>query len=174
MWRRRITVVIVAWGLAVAGCSRGADSSAETTVVVPTEQPSAEGDVTATEGTTATSLALVEGASEATTVAVVIGMPTYEVVEGGGDGETLVVVVEPGSYTNVELENMVYDIVERFAPEAAIVFDTVEAADLLVLEETTAEQQRFLDEHTLMRISNGIEVTFLGPYADIPALTIGS
>ena len=53
-------------------------------------------------------------------------------------------------------------------------FDTVEAADLLVLEETTAEQQRFLDEHTLMRISNGIEVTFLGPYADIPALTIGS
>lgn len=165
-------VVVVAGGLVVAGCSRGADSSAETTVVAPTEQSSAEGDVTATEGTTAPSLAPVEGKSEATTAVVVIGMPTYEVV--GGDGETLVVVVEPGSYTNVELENMVYDIVDRFAPEAAIVFDTIEAADLLVLGETTAEQQRFLDEHTLMRISNGIEVTFLGPYADIPALTIGS
>ena len=104
------------------------------------------------------------------------GLPNYEVVhrliEDGR--ETLVIVVEPGSYSNVELENLVYDIVERFSPSAAIVVDDLAVADLALEEERTDEQQASLDAHTFLTVENGVEVTFYGPYADFPRMTIGS
>ena len=90
------------------------------------------------------------------------------------DRETLVIVAEPGAYSNVELENLVYDIVENHSPRGAIVVDDPAAADLAILDTRTDEQQAALDSHTLLSIDNGVEVTFHGPYADFPGLTVGS
>ena len=120
-----------------------------------------------------------EEGGESSTVAtteVVAGLPSYEVVHRMiADGrETLVVVVEPGTYSNVQLENLVYDIIEQFTPSAAIVVDDRDVADLAVLEERTDEEQERLDAHTFLRIEGGVEVTFYGPYADFPGLTVGS
>lgn len=166
---RRAAVLVVAL-LVVSACNRGGDESVETTST-PTAVTTSSAASVATTATT-------EGGGDtttATTVAIVVGMPSYRVLEAAdAEADSLIVVVEPGSYTNVELENLVFDIVDRFAPASAVVVDLQEAADLLLLDELDAAQQTFLAEHTVLQIEDGVEVTFLGPYSDLPALTIGS
>ncbi len=186
----RLVWVLLAISLVVAGCNRDADETSPSTVppaVAPTTAPSVDSegvsglpdsvetipslDDDSEDGSVGT-----EDATTAATTATVSGLPTYEVVHRmiEDDRETLVIVVEPGAYSAVELENLVYDVVERFVPSAAIVVDDRTAADLAILEERTEDDQRQLDTHTLLRIENGVEVSFYGPYADIPGLTVGS
>lgn len=182
--------LLMVMALLFAACNRDGEQSSETSVTPA-----------ATTATTSTSVADAGGPAGDTTVApeppepdsgaaseeggatttvttteVVAGLPTYEVVHRmiEDDRETLVVVVEPGTYSNVQLENLVYDIVDRFAPSAAIVVDDREVADLAVLDGLTDEQQARLDSHTFLHIEGGVEVTFYGPYADFPGLTVGS
>ena len=184
----RIVALLVIVSLLFVGCNREEDEASQTT------QPPATGAVATTRSTietedipsasgsadTTTSAAIASaGADNSTTVpttTVVSGLPTYEVVHRliEGDRETLVIVVEPGAYSGVELENLVFDVVERFSPSVAIVVDDRAAADLAILDERTEDEQRQLDSHTFLRIENGVEVTFYGPYADIPGLTVGS
>lgn len=155
--------------MVLTACNRGGDESVETT-----STPTSSAVTTAATVATTTTESTLES-TVATTTAVVIGMPSYEVLEAAdGDDDSLIVVIEPGSYTNVELENLVFDIVDRFAPATAVVVDMQEAADLLLLDELDAAQQSFLAEHTVLQIEDGVEVTFLGPYSDLPALTVGS
>ena len=185
----RLVVPLVVVAFLTGACNRDEDEASETTVTpaaasVTTSTTVADsGETTSTTASTETPTTAGTTASgeagENTTVvttAAVSGMPGYEVIHRliEDDSETLVIVVEPGSYTNVELENLVYDIVERFSPSAAIVVDDRTAADLAILDERTADQQASLDAHTFLRIENGVEVTFYGPYADFPGLTVGS
>lgn len=173
----------VALLLAVSACNRGGDE-AETTTSAPTTtaataataEEAPETEVTAVdEGPAPTGG---DGTSAAATTAppaeggsgqVII--PPYRVV---GEGETLVAVVEPGSYSAVALENLVYDIVENHSPSAAIVVDDPSAAELAMAEELDEVQQSQLRARTLLRIESGVEVTFYGPYADLPGITVGS
>lgn len=188
-YEQLVPLLLVA-ALVFASCNRDGEESPETTVTPAAGTASAgtsvadaggsAGDTTvATESAEPDSDAASEEGGATVTVAtteVVAGLPSYEVVHRMiEDGrETLVVVVEPGTYSNVQLENLVFDIVERFTPSAAIVVDDRDAADLAVLEERTDEQQARLDAHTFLRIEGGVEVTFYGPYADVPGLTVGS
>lgn len=184
----RIAGALVAISLVVAGCNRDEDGASQTTVppatgaVATTETtagPEEVTDATGSAGTTSSGATTSAGPDDPTTVAtttVVSGLPTYEVIHRliEDDRETLVIVVEPGTYSDVELENLVYDVVERFSPSVAIVVDDRAAADLALLDERTEDEQRQLDTHTFLRIENGVEVTFYGPYADFPGLTVGS
>lgn len=177
----RLTALLAAAALAFPACNRGGGGAADPTLP-PVETAAAV--VTSAASTVAPTAAAGGSAPEtaasspSSTAAAPPGpaLPPYEVqhrmIEDGG--ETLVVLVEPGSYSNVELENLVYDIVEEHSPRGAVVVDDTAAADLAVLDERTAEQQDSLDSHTLLRIDNGVEVTFHGPYADFPGLTVGS
>lgn len=174
----------------LVACNRGGEDSPETTVApatsaattttVATDAGDSGGDTAvASDSAEPDPEAASQEAEETPTVATtgaVSGMPSYEVVHRliEDDRETLIVVVEPGTYSNVELENLVYDIVERFTPSAVMVVDDREVADLAVLEERTDEEQERLDAHTFLRIEKGVEVTFYGPYADFPGLTVGS
>lgn len=100
-------------------------------------------------------------------------VPVYELhrwIETGRI-ETLIVVVWPGSYSNDELEKLAYYIVEGYGPREALVVDTSAAAELAKLAKRTDEQQAELNSHALLSINNGVEVTFHGPYADLPELT---
>ncbi len=172
---RRTVAVFVAFTLAVAACNRGDDETATTTGPTIAESvASSRATTTSSAGGAATTVS--GDSTVATTTAVVVGMPSYEVVATtpGSSGDALVVVVEPGAYSNVELENLVYDIVDRFAPASAVVVDQNEAVALLALAELDDAQREFLAAHTLLQIADGVEVTFLGPYADIPRLTVGS
>ena len=172
----------VALLLAVAACDRGGDE-AETTTSAPTT--TAATAATAEEAPETEVTAVAEGpapaggdgtSAAATTAPPAEGsgqviIPPYRVV---GEGETLVAVVEPGSYSAVALENLVYDIVENHSPSAAIVVDDASAAELAMAEELDEVQQSQLRARTLLRIESGVEVTFYGPYADLPGITVGS
>lgn len=182
--------LFLAAAILLVACNRDGDESPETTVTpaaTTATTSSAADDVGGSAGDTTVASesaepdadAAPEEPAETTAVAtteVVAGLPSYEVVHRmiEDDRETLVIVVEPGTYSNVQLENLVHDIVERFTPSAAIVVDDRDVADLAVLEERTDEQQARLDAHTFLRIESGVEVTFYGPYADFPGLTVGS
>lgn len=180
--------LLVAVLLLLAGCTRDEDEASQTTTppataaAVTTESVPGPEEVTGTSGsadTTSTAATSPAGPDDSTTVAtttVVSGLPSYEVVHRliEDDRETLVIVVEPGTYSDVELENLVYDVVERFSPSVAIVVDDRSVADLAILDERTEDEQSQLDSHTFLRIENGVEVTFYGPYADFPGLTVGS
>ena len=173
--RRPLSIaMLVVVGLIAVGCNRGDDGSTTTTSFSAAVETG--GDTTSTTAGSTTTVAPADSSTVATTTAVVVGMPTYEVVgESSSNGApTLVVVVEPDSFSNVELQNLVFDIVDRFAPTTAIVVDVKEAADLLFQDELTPEEDAFLSEHILIQITNGVEVTFLGPYSDVPGLMIGS
>ena len=167
-----IVALVLALTSLTPACNRGGEDSATTTGVTTASGGAATSRVTTT---TAGATEPVESSSASTT-AVIAGMPVYEVVEAtpGSTGDALIVVVEPGAYSNVQLENLAYEIVDRFAPASAIVVDGQEAADLLLLTELDDTQQGFLAAHTVLEIRDGIEVTFLGPYTDIPGLTVGS
>ena len=179
--------LLLATAILLVACNRDGEEAPETTVTpaagTATTTTAAAGSEEATSTTAPDTAepdpdAASEEAGETTAVSAeaVSGLPSYEVVHRviADDRETLVVVVEPGTYSNVELENLVYDIVERFTPSAVIVVDDRDSADLAVLEELTDEQQAGLDAHTFLRIERGVEVTFYGPYADFPDLTVGS
>ena len=100
-------------------------------------------------------------------------VPVYELHRWIETGRivTLIVVVWPGSYSNADLENLAYYIVEGYGPREALVVDDPAAAELAKLAERTDEQQAELDSHALLSIDNGVEVTFHGPYADFSELT---
>lgn len=166
-----------------AACNRGVQEAPATLPSFPSTEAAADsGEVPPTTGAAASSSTTaapdesVEPDETSSTAAADGGLPDYEVIHRLiKDGrETLVVVVEPGSYSSVRLENLVYDIVERYSPSGAIVVDDRGAADLAILEERTEEQQNALDSRLFLRIENGVEVTFYGPYADFPGLTVGS
>lgn len=172
----------VALLLAVTACNRGGDE-AETTTSAPTTTVATA--VTAEEAPETEVTAVNEGpapaggdgtSAAATTAPPAEGsgqviIPPYRVVS---EGEPLVAVVEPGSYSAVALENLVYDIVENHSPSAAIVVDDPSAAELAMAEELDEVQQSQLRARTLLRIESGVEVTFYGPYADLPGITVGS
>ena len=178
----RLIGLLAAAVLLGAACNRGVQEAPVTVpAVISTEAAADSGEVTFTTGAAAassTTAAPDESVEPDTTSTAAAdgGLPDYEVIHRLiKDGrETLVVVVEPGSYSSVRLENLVYDIVERYSPSGAIVVDDRAAADLAILEERTEEQQNALDSRLFLRIENGVEVTFHGPYADFPGLTVGS
>ena len=178
----RLIGLMMTAALLAAACSRGVQEAPATVpAVISTAAAVDSGEAPSTTGAAASSSTAAAPdesvePDETSSTAADGGLPDYEVIHRLiKDGrETLVVVVEPGSYSSVRLENLVYDIVERYSPSGAIVVDDRAAADLAILEERTEEQQNALDSRLFLRIENGVEVTFYGPYADFPGLTVGS
>ncbi len=176
----RLTALLAAAALALPACNRGGGGAADPTLPPVETAAAVVTSAASTVASTAPAGSAPEAAASSPSSAAAAppgpAVPPYEVrhrmIEDSG--ETLVVLVEPGSYSNVELENLVYDIVEQHSPRGAVVVDDSAAADLAILDERTAEQQDSLDSRTLLRIDNGVEVTFHGPYADFPGLTVGS
>lgn len=145
-----------------------ASGSEDAAVVAAEEEAAGSGD--AEGGATTTTSAAPAGGDGGGGVEVII--PPYQVVS---EGEPLVAVVQPGLYSPVALENLVYDIVEKHSPSAAVVVDDEAAAELAMSEEELDEvQQSQLRARTLLRIESGVQVTFYGPYADLPGITVGS
>lgn len=178
------SAVAVALLLVVVACGRGGDEAEPTTsaavttsaVVATTEEAVPETVVTAADEQPVPAgdggepaVAATDPPEAVADVQVII--PSYQVVS---EGEPLVAVVEPGSYSAVALENLVYDIVEKHSPSTAIVVDDASAAELALAEDLDEVQQSQLRARTMLRIESGVQVTFYGPYADLPGITVGS
>jgi hypothetical protein len=161
---RRLVILALALALTAAACNRGDDADLTTTTEgSPTTITSS---VTSTEGATD------DGTT--TTNAGAVEPPSYDIIAGDTGSDEYVVLVEPGAYTEQDLRNIMEDVVDEYAPVAAHLVDSEDAGDLVLKDELTDTEQELLDAHYFARIVGGTTLEFLGPYAGLESVHIGS
>ena len=129
------------------------------------------------EGSPTTTVAPSEEATGTTLVGESVG--SYEIVarEPGTDGETVYIVIGPGAYTDVDLENFVRDLNERgIATYGAEIFDdaATAAAYLKAEADRTAEEVALIGEHHFVSLVGGTIIRFQGPFAESGEFVLGS
>lgn len=102
-------------------------------------------------------------------------IPSYQVVErvAGTEGDVLIVLLEEGTYDDLDIENLMLHLVDEFAPFGIHVVNN-EAAVELVLAEDMELDDPVLAEHYLARLENGNKVVFAGPLAGEGWFLVGS
>lgn len=158
---RRFAILILALALITAACNRGDEAELTTTTETAPQL---------TTTSTSTTVATTDGGEEATTTAG--AMPEYEIIAGDSGG-VYVVLVEPGTYSDIDLQNIAEEIVDEYAPDLVHIVDSQDARDLVLKDEVTAEEQAVLDAHYFARVT-GTMLEFLGPYSDFDDVSIGS
>jgi len=163
-------VGLMAIGLLSAACDSGEAELSTTSSLVTgtTEAPNQPTTTSVSEddGTTSTIL-------RGETVA------SYDVAVriATDNGEILYIVVSPGAYTDVDLENFLGDLLEG-NPDlwGAEVFDDEDAVQAFVIpeEQRTEEQQELLDDHHFVSLIGGDTMKFQGPFAEFGEFIIGS
>lgn len=157
----------------VAACS-GDDEGEGTT----TTAPPLSSTTTTTRGGTADPGGTTGSVETTTTVGSALSLPAYEIVrrDPGDAGDTVVVVLESdGTLTDIDLQNVVADIVDRFPPiyEAHVV-DSPDAAAVVLDEAPDAATLALLAEHYLVRLEEGFRIVFTGPFSTINSTVLGS
>lgn len=97
--------------------------------------------------------------------------------ESTDEGETLYILIPPGAYTDVDLENFIGDLVESDETvENAEVFDDADALQAFLLEadQQTATDLVLIDEHHLVSLIDRSRIRFQGPFAEFGEYSIGS
>jgi hypothetical protein len=165
MWKWPTLVGGVA--LITAACTLGSADTTTTTAAAPTttQAPST------TTTTTTTTLAPFSDPT----------FPAYSIVERIEDaqyGDTVVVLLDPTSYTvltEIDLYDVIADVVDRFPPifEAHIV-DSAVAATLVFVEDPTDEQLQILAEHYFASLHEGFRIVYQGKYAELGTTVLGS
>lgn len=167
---------LLALVIAVTACT-GSDEGVDLTTTTSTMPDVASGTSEAEEDTTTTTTL-----AETTTTQADAGQPVedHQVVvrTDGPDGDLLWVLVEPGEYTSVDLENFVFDFLDSsdttiwevhvFDDDAALTAGRIEA------DERTAEEQELVDAHYLVSVTEGVVLTFQGPFAAFGGAVFGS
>ena len=103
----------------------------------------------------------------------------YRVVrqESTRDGSLLFLEIPPGDYTDVDLENLVWSVIEeRDGLYELHVVDNREAVAVLVkaTEARSSEEAELLDRHYLVSLLEGSILRFQGPFANLDGFIIGS
>lgn len=188
-WNPGMVVISVLLAPLFAACSGDDAGEADVTVSLPdpivlTSLPASGGDATVPpvvtvvgeDGATGTT----PGASTTTAEPFLPPPPSYDVVSrtAGEEGDTVIVLLDPSSYTSlsdIDLENIVADVYDRFSPvfEAHIV-DDPEAAARLVSGGAAAVTASALSDHYLLRLEEGFRIVFLGPYEEYGTASLGS
>ena len=154
----------------IAACDGGEAERTTTSVLItePTEPAVTTPDTTA------------PGDEESTT-SVLRGqaIESWEIVgrESADEGETLYIVIPPGAYTDVDLENFVLDLYEgEVATWGAEVFDDANAVDAYRVpeEDRTEAEQELVDGHHFVSLVEGSIIRFQGPFSSSGEYPIGS
>ena len=131
------------------------------------------------EDATTTTVATAEGG--ATTSSTLVGqvVAEHQVVarEPVDGGEIIYVVIPPGAYTDVDLENFVLDLYEEgIATYGAEVFNDQAAAEayLKAEAERTPEETTLIEEHHLVSLVGGATIVFRGPFVESGQHVLGS
>jgi hypothetical protein len=176
---RFVLSCVVGVALAIVACS-GDDAEPSSTTVASTTSAAPVTSVQPVESTSTTTVA----PSSTTTTSVDpsggASFPEYAILsrELGDEGDTIVVLLDEDSYdslTDIDLQNVLVDVVDRFPPVLfAHVIDDAVASEAVLASEPTAEQQDLLDRHYLVRLEDGFRVVFAGDFADTPSTILGS
>jgi len=166
--------MLLVFGLILTSCDDGtAELSTTSSLVTGTTE-------TPDEGGSTTSVAADEnGGQSPTTTLVGETVGSFEIVVriSGENGETLHIVIPPGAYTEIDLENFIGDLKDS-DPElwGAEVFDDPDAIQAFVIPEDqrTAEQQTLVEEHHFVSLVDGDTIRFQGPFAEFGESIIGS
>jgi len=155
--------------LAMTACDNGEAEPELTTT------SSLVGQTTAPDPDTTTTV----GGDETTTTLVGQAVDSYEVVlrESTDEGETLYIVVPPGDYTAIDLENFIGDLIEGDDDLQSVeVFDDEAALDSFLKDEAdqTAGDLSAIDAHHLVSLVDSRTIRFQGPFADEGEYAIGS
>jgi hypothetical protein len=120
-------------------------------------------------------------AAGSTTTTTLVGeaVAQYEIAarEPVDGGEVIYVVIPPGAYTDVDLENFVLDLYEQgIATYGAEIFNDQTASDayLKAEAERTPEETTAIAEHHLASLVGGTTIVFRGPFAESGQHTLGS
>lgn len=164
----RFAIAVLLLAIASA-CGDGATSTttttAETTIATTTSAPTIVEDTSA--GTAST-------AAATTTTAVAFSLPDFTIVERTED-DVLVAAIPPGTYTDIDLQNLVGEIVERFAPVNGLhIIDDEAVTQLVLAASVSAEEQELLDQHYFLRLEGGNRMVYLGPFAAVGEVILGS
>ena len=170
MKSRTLIAVLAMLSMVVAACDDGAVELSTTSSLISgtTEPPASETTTTTSSDETGSTSTTLRGEN----------VSSFDQVARLSDenGETLVIVIPPGAYTDVDLENFIGELRES-NPElwGAEVFDDVAAAEAFQVAEgdRTADQQVLLDDHHFISLS-GDTVRFQGPFAEFGEYIIGS
>jgi len=168
--------VLLVVALLGAGCSGDEADDTTTTTVAPSTTAAGSAGTPApgggSDGSTTTTAAVDEETS--------FSIPAYEVVNRveGDQGATVVVLLDPATYTaltDVDLQNVIEDVIDRFPPVYEVhVVDDISAADLVLADGVQPAQQEILDEHYLVRLEEGFTIVYVGPFSDFPVTIIAS
>lgn len=118
-------------------------------------------------------------ASATSTTLVGQSVTGYEVVARVSDpaGETLFIVIPPGAYTDVDMENFTVGLVDNgTVTYGAEIFDDAAAVEAYRKPEAerTEEEIELIDQHHFASVQNAGVVVFQGPFAESPDVVIGS
>ncbi len=158
--------------LALAACDDGETTDLSTTSsLVSSPTTGAGGEATTT--TVAT------GGDTTSTTLVGQQVAGHEVVARVSDpaGETLFIVIPPGAYTDVDIENFVVGLVDSGEiTYGAEIFDDNGAVDAYRKPEAerTEGETQLIDQHHFASVQNGTTVVYRGPFADSGEFVIGS
>lgn len=168
----RRLLVPLALALVVAACN-GNDAELTTSSTIVTG-PSA---TDAPASTTSTSVGDVTSPTGTSVASEPVG--SYQVVSEttNDDGVARDIVIPEGGYTDVDLENFIYDLLDAY-PDlyGAEIFDSADAADAFAKAEAdrTDADQALLDRHHLVSLVGRDRFVFRGPFSDVSGGAIGS
>jgi hypothetical protein len=165
----RFGALLVVSALLLVGCDGETADLTTTSSLVSGPSPSVE----------ATTTSVAPNGETTTTPLVGESVAGHEIVARESDtaGETLYIVIPPGAYTDVDIENFVHDLVESGTVTfGAQIFDDPAAVDAFRKPEAdrTEEETALIDQHHFVTVSNGTTVQYQGPFAGSGEFVIGS
>lgn len=187
MNRFRIIAALSLMVLLMAACSGGDEGETSSTTSSTTAAatstaaatPTTEGPVTGTPGTPVPTTESTEPGDPGE-VELITYTVEERIVSESGDGDEVVILLDPeyqGTLTDIDLQNVLADAVERFPPiQTAHVVNTEDAAALVLVpqEELAPEDVQELEIHYLVRLEEGFRMVFTGPFSEHGEQILGS
>lgn len=173
---RLITLATLVGLLGVACNGDDAELTTDSTIITGATDTRAPDDQT----TSTTSGSDGDGAvsSPSTTL---VGQPVseYEVVHEipNENGVAQHIVIPDGAYTDIDLQNFVFDLLESNPDLYGIeIFDDEAAAEAFLTpeDERTEEEVELLESHHFVSVTGRARIDYRGPFSEFPGGAIGS
>lgn len=173
MKSRTALALVAVLGLTLAACDEGEVALSTTSSLVTGTTESPDADTTTTAGDDSEDDTMTSTTLRGETVA------SFDVKAriSTDNGEILYILVPEGAYTDVDLENFIFDLIESDeSPWGAEVFDDEAAIQAFGIPEgqRTEEQQQLLDEHHFVSLIAGDTISFRGPFSEFGEYVLSS